>query len=40
MESEDSNISVEEGKKFTVDDIEDKPSTQDTPAEDDADDMV
>ena len=40
VESEESNISVEEGKKFTVDDIEDKPSTQDTPAEDDADDML
>lgn len=31
---------MEEGKKFTEDKEEDKPKTEETPADDDAEDMV
>ncbi|CAC5383184.1 XRCC5 [Mytilus coruscus] len=40
LESEESDVSVEEGKKFTEDEEEDKPKTEETPADDDAEDML
>ncbi|VDI31632.1 ATP-dependent DNA helicase 2 subunit 2 [Mytilus galloprovincialis] len=40
LESEESDVSVEEGKKFTEDEEEDKPKTEETPADDDAEDMM
>lgn len=40
IESEDSDVSVEEGKKFTEDKEHKKQPKVDTPVEDDADDML
>ncbi|CAG2233995.1 G22P2 [Mytilus edulis] len=40
LESEESDVSVERRKKFTEDEEDEKPKTEETPADDDAEDMV